>query len=278
MKILFGSVLFITSLAVQAQQPPQDFASLVNENHFSIPLKSRSTLKVDSTNFTIKQDDRREEFSFNLNDVKTPRKLPFAPHSQFKLQVDRNKDQQVERITSRSYINDQANAKKGQQTSQSTSVDEDGYVNSHTVCREDYKLNFLGMKSKKSGYLCVTISPVICKFIKDNKIDEAMVAEFKECNTTFSNLAKFQEGINKEAPKTADKDISAIRDVAGGGDYRKFYELEAKTLSNLSEMIAGYEEAIGQCNKLTSDGYLPPENEKKEVKAEKEKRKNSSKQ
>lgn len=259
-------------------QAPQDFGSLVNENHFSIPFKSRSSLKIDSTNYTIKQDDHREEFSFNLNGVKTPRKVPFGPHSQFKLQVDRNKDQLVERITSRSYINDPVNSQKGKQTSQSTSIDENGFVNSHTVCRESYKFNFLGMKSKKSGYLCVTVSPVICKFIKDNKIDEAMVAEFKECNTTFSNLAKFQEGIKKEAPKTADKDISTIRNVAGGGDFRKFYELEATTLSNLGEMIDGYGEAIEQCNKLTDSGYFPDENEKKEVKPEKQKRKSSSKQ
>lgn len=277
MKIVFGSIMLLTAMTVHAQdQAPQDFGSLVNAEHFSIPLKARTVLKVDSTNFTIKQDDRSEEFSFTMKDVKTPRKTPFSKHSQFKLEVKRNKDQQVERITSRSYANDQENAKKGQQTSQSTSIDENGFVNSHTVCREDYKINFLGMKSKKSGYLCITISPVICKFIKDNKIDEAMVAEFKECNTTFSNLAKFQDGINKEAPKTADKDISAIKDVAGGGDYRKFYELEANTLSNLGEMIAGYEEAIGQCNKLASDGYFPGES--KGPAEVKEKRRNSSKQ
>ena len=124
-------LLTLASLSVSSFAQDRDYGNLVPQDYFSIN-QSKTSLKnnADISHFQISVTPEKEEFTYKVNDVKTPRKNLFGKKSEFKLNVDRSGGR-IERITSVNFSNGENNTHS--QTAQSTSLNADGGVNSRTT-------------------------------------------------------------------------------------------------------------------------------------------------
>ena len=270
------TILTLTTLPLISSAQDRDYGNLVPDDYFSI-TNAKTSLKdnADITNFQINVTPKKEEFEYKVNNVKTPRKALFGKKSDFKLTVDKE-DEKITRLTSVNFSNGEKKAVS--QMSQSTSIANDGSVNSRTFCTDDFKINFLGLKKKESGFKCVTVNKVVCDYIAKNNIEAEITAKIKECSDLLGKLNQFQKDLFEVSKKDMSKDVKALSKVNGRlTDARNFYEIQASTLSEVSDIASGYNQAIEQCGYLKQNGYFP-EVKEETPKESSEKGKKSSQQ
>lgn len=245
------STLSLTSAFAQ----DRDYGNLVPNDYFSIK-NSKTTLKegADISNFEIKVTPEQEDFVYKVNGIKAPRKILFGKRSNFKLSVDKENGK-VERISSVDFNDGEKNTHS--QTAQSTSISENGYVNSRTVCSEDYKINFLGLKKKQTGFKCVTVNKNVCDYLVKNNIETEMSAKIKECSDLLGKLDKYQKELLEISKKDQSKDLKSITKLNGRlADAKNFYELQSSTLNDVADIAKGYSNAVSECNYLTENNYF----------------------
>ena len=257
---------FITLIALSslplgtAFAQDRDYGNLVPEDHFEIK-QSKTKLKdnADISNFQIAVTPEKEEFSYKVTGVKTPKKNIFAKRTNFKLSVEK-RDGKIAQISSVSFTN---NAEKGGVHSvQSSSILPSGFVNSNTNCYEDYKIGLFGTKKKESGFKCVTVNKEVCEYIEESKIDAELVEKINSCSGILQNFGVHQEKLNKLSKKDHKKDLSALSKLNGNiSNASNFYELESKTLKDISEIVLGYGSAISHCEFLKENHYFAPKDE-----------------
>jgi len=238
----------------------RDYGNLVPEDHFEIK-HSKTKLKdnADISNFQIAVTPEKEEFSYKVSGVKTPKKNIFTRRTNFKLSVEKNEGK-IAQISSVSFTD---NAEKGGVHSvQSSSILPSGFVNSNTNCYEDYKISFLGTKKKESGFKCVTVNKEVCAYIEESKIDAELVEKMNSCSGILEKFGDHQESLNKLSKKDHKNDMAAMRKLNGNvSNASNFYELESKTLKDISEIVLGYGSAISHCQFLKENNYFAPKDE-----------------
>ncbi len=238
----------------------RDYGNLVPEDHFEIK-QSKTKLKdnADISSFEIAVTPTKEEFFYKVSGVKTPKKNLLSKKSNFKLSVDKNEG----KITQISSVSFTDNADKGGvHAVQSSSILPSGFVNSNTNCYEDYKLGIFGTKRKESGFKCVTVNKEVCEYIEKNKIDSELVEKINSCSDMLSKISDHQESLYKLSKKDQKNDLSAMTKLNGRvSDARNFYELESKTLKDVSEIVLGYGSAISHCEFLKENNYFAPKEE-----------------
>jgi hypothetical protein len=247
------TILALTSLPLYAQDygnlVPQDFFTITNE-------KSLIKDQADIQNFELKSTPEKEEYIYKVNSIKTPRKGLFKK-AQFKLTVDREAGK-VSRISSVNFSNEEKGL--NQEMAQSTSLTSDGKVASRTLCSNQFKVNFLGLKKKNDGFKCVTVNAPICDYLSKNKIEDELTSAIKQCSDLLGKLNKFQKDLHGLAKKDYAKDVRALGKMRENlGDAKSFYELENSTLNDVADISVGYSNAIEQCNFLKDSNYLPTE-------------------
>jgi hypothetical protein len=250
------TILTLTTLPLISYAEDRDYGNLVPMDFFTI-TNAKTSLKdnAEITNFQINVTPKKEEFEYKVNNVRTPRKAILGKRSDFKLTVDKE-DGKITRLTSVNF----SNGDKGVvlQMSQSTSIANDGSVNSRTFCTEDFKINFFGLKKKESGFKCVTVNKVVCDYIAKNNIEAEITAKIKECSDLLGKLNQFQKDLFEVSKKDMAKDLRALSKVNGRlTDARNFYEIQANTLTDVSDIANGYTQAIEQCGYLKQNGYFP---------------------
>ncbi len=238
----------------------RDYGNLVPEDHFEI-TQSKTKLKdnADISRFEIAVTPTKEEFSYKVNGVKTPKKNLFGKKSNFKLAVDKNEGK-ITQITSVSFTD---NADKGGvHAIQSTSILPSGFVNSNTNCYEDYKLGLFGTKKQDSGFKCVTVNKDVCEYIEKNDINAALVEKINSCSDVLSKFSEHQGNLHKLSKKDQKNDVSAMTKLNGKvSNAQNFYELESKTLKDVAEIVTGYGSAIDHCEFLKENKYFSPKEE-----------------
>lgn len=251
----------VTSAAYAQQGEERNFGDLLPEAHFKINHSKTSLLdNSDIKNYQIATTPKKDEFIYKVDTVKSPRTGIFGKRKEFKLDVERAEGK-ITRFSSVSYTDNKENG--GVTALQSTSVLPSGYVDSHTTCNENYKITMWGTKKAKSGYKCVTVSAAVCEYLAKNEIDDELVEKINSCADVLGKLSKHQEyllGLTKAQHKS---DLSALKKVNGGSlhDSKNFYEMEGKTLADVSEIVAGYGSALAQCEFLKKQNYLAPKEE-----------------
>lgn len=242
----------------------RDYGNLVPNDYFSIK-NAKTSLKdgADISNFEIKVTPEQEDFIYKVNGIKAPRKILFGKRSNFKLTVDKENGK-IERITSVDFTDGEK--KSHSQTAQSTSLGENGFVNSRTVCSEDYQINFLGLKKKESGFKCVTINKNVCDYLVKNSIEAEMSGKIKECSDLLGKLDKFQKELLEISKKDQSKDLKSITKLNGRlAGARNFYELQSSTLNDVADIAKGYSSAVSECNYLAENNYFPTVQESDEA-------------
>lgn len=250
----------ISTVAYANQGEERNFGDLLPEDHFQI-TNSKTTLKdnADISNYEIKSSPKKDEFIYKVNTVKTPRGAIFSKKKDFKLTVERDEGK-IERFTSVSFTDNKEGSSV--HSVQSTSVQPNGYLNSHTNCYEEYKTGLFGVKRAKSGFKCVTVSAAVCEYLKKSEIDETMVEKINACSDVLGKLAKHQEHLYDLTKSDHKKDVAAISKLNGKiVDTKNFYELEGKTIKDVSEIVLGYGSALSQCESLREKNYLEPKQE-----------------
>jgi hypothetical protein len=251
----------VTSVAYAQQGEERNFGDLLPEQHFKIN-HSKTTLldNADIKNYQISTSPKKDEFIYKVDTVKSPRTGIFGKKKDFKLNVERSEGK-VTRFSSVSYTDNKENG--GATALQSTSVLPSGYVDSHTSCHENYKLTMWGTKKAKSGYKCVTVSAAVCEYLAKNEIDSEMVEKINSCADVLGKLSKHQEHLFKLSKSQHKDDIAALKKVNDGkpSDTKNFYEMEGKTLADVSEIVSGYGSALAQCDFLKEKNYLAPKQE-----------------
>jgi hypothetical protein len=255
-KIIF--LASVISLSSFARADDRDYGNLIPGDHFQIN-QSRAKLKesADISNFEIKVTPEREEFTYKVNSSKTPRKIS-GKKASFKLTVEKVGGK-VSRITSMDFLNGDTDQKG--QLIQSNLIDESGYVKSSTGCFEDYKTGIFDFKSNKTGQRCITVNTNVCLYLENNKVDKELVNEIKSCSDLLSSLSQHQSKLiemSREEQKADLKAISKLNSRFIPTKFRNYFELESKTLSDVSEITQGYEKAISQCQHLKTNDYLAP--------------------
>lgn len=259
-KLLVLTVL-VTTAAYAQQGEERDFGDLLPEGHFKIN-HSKTTLKdnADISNYEIKITPKKDEFTYKVNTAKTPRAGIFGKKKDFKLTVERDEGK-ITRFSSVSFSDSEASPKV--HSVSSTSVLPSGYVNSHTNCYEEYKSGLFGTKKAKSGFKCVTVTAAVCEYLAKNEIDETLVEKINTCSDVLGKLSKHQEHLYDLSKNDHKKDLAAIAKVNDGklSDAKNFYELESKTIKEVSEIVLGYGNALAQCEFLKEKNYLEPKPE-----------------
>lgn len=257
---LIALTALISTTAFAQQGEERDFGDLLPEDHFSIK-HSKTVLKdnADISNYEIKSSPKKDEFVYKVNTVKTPRGKIFGKKKDFKLTVERDEGK-IERFTSVSFSQDEK--EPSVHSVQSTSVKPSGYLNSQTNCHEEYKTGLFGIKRAKSGFKCVTVSAPVCEYLKKSEIDELMVEKINQCADVLGKLSKHQEHLADLTKADFKKDIKAISGVNGKiTDTKNFFEMEAKTIKDVSEIVLGYGSALSHCESLEKSNYLEPKPE-----------------
>ena len=263
-------LITLASLSVSSFAQDRDYGNLVPEDYFSI-TQSKTSLKnnTDISNFQISVTPEKEEFTYKVNDVKTPRRGLFGKKSEFKLTVDKS-DGKIERITSVNFSKGENNTQT--QTAQSTSINEAGAVNSRTLCADEFKINIFGLKKKETGFKCVTVNNDVCDYVAKNNIQDEIVGKIKSCSDLLGKLAKFQKDLNDMSKKDQSKDMRALTKLNGRlSDSRNFYEMDPGTLNDVTEIASGYSNAIAQCDYLKENNYFGEPEKKPEDKTKKQK-------
>jgi hypothetical protein len=263
-------LLTLASLSVSSFARDRDYGNLVPQDYFSIN-QSKTSLKnnADISHFQISVTPEKEEFTYKVNDVKTPRKNLFGKKSEFKLNVDRSGGR-IERISSVNFSNGENNTHS--QTAQSTSLNADGGVDSRTLCSDEFKINIFGLKKKETGFKCVTVNNDVCDYVVKNNIQEEIVGKIKSCSDLLGKLTKFQKDLNDMSKKDQSKDMKALTKLNGRlSDSRNFYEMDPGTLNDVTEIASGYSNAIAQCDYLKENNYFGESEKKTEDKTKKNK-------
>lgn len=250
----------VSASAFAQQGEERDFSDLLPEQHFKIN-HSKTTLldNADIKNYQISSSPKKDEFIYKVDTVKSPRTGIFGKRKDFKLDVEREEGKVV-RFSSSSYS---LEGKEGVTAVQSTKVLPSGYVDSHTSCHENYKMTMWGTKKAKSGYKCVTVSAAVCEYLAKNEVDSEMVEKINTCADVLGKLSKHQEHLLSLTKTQHKADMSALKKVNGGklSDTKNFYEMEGKTLADVSEIVSGYGSALSQCEFLKEKNYLAPKEE-----------------
>lgn len=265
MKLSLMTALFLLSTPILAQDADHDFGDLIPDNHFVVTQK-KSSLKdsADITNYQIKVSPQKDEFTYKINSVRTPRKL-FKKSSENKVTIERNEGK-ITRITSIDYSSDGGS---GVQGLTSAAVGTDGKVDSYTHCFQDYKFGLFGLKKDKSDLECVTVNKEVCSYLEKNNIDEALVEKINNCSDLLGKLGEHQENFDAMVSKDQSSNMKAINKLDGRvGSYKNFYDIEPKTLKDVSHLVRAYGSAVDQCAGLKKNNYLredaKPEEPKKD--------------
>lgn len=265
MKLSLITALVLASASVLAQEADHDFGDLIPDNHFVVTQK-KTTLKdsADITNYEIKVSPQKDEFTYKINSIRTPRKL-FKKKANFKVTVERNEGK-VSRITSVDYASEEGG---GVQGLSSAAVGTDGKVDSFTHCYQSYKFGMFSLKKDKSQLECVTVNKEVCAYLEKNNIDEALVEKINNCSDLLGKLSDHQEKFEAMSEKDQISNMKAITKLDGRvGSFKSFYDIEAKTLKDVSHIVSAYGSAVDQCAGLKKNGYLrddaKPEEPKKD--------------
>jgi len=203
------------------------------------------------SNYEIKVTPESEEFTYKPNSTKTPRK--FLKRKDEKLVVKRDSGKVV-RISSLSY---DGNGKQGSQNHQTVNLNADGKVNSLTNCYQNYKSNFLGMKKNDSAIRCITITNEVCEYFKKNDVNADIIKKINSCNDVLQEFQGHQNYINKHTKYLAKTNIEELgkldKRLSG---VQNLYELENDSLTNLTDIVDGYQRAIGNCDFLEDEDYF----------------------
>ncbi len=249
------AALALTSPLVFAQDE-KDFGDLVPENHFSITQK-KTSLKdsTDISNYEIKVGPQKEEFTYKVNNVRTPKKV--FKKADFKLTVDRAEGK-VSRITS--VVFGSTEDKKGAQTLQTSVLGVDGKINSLSNCQQGYRLGWLNFKKEKSDLECLTVNKEVCSYIEKNEINDDLLEKVKNCSDILGRFSNHQEKLEKLTKDDHKENLKALEKLNGNiSKTKNFYDMSPKSLEDLSHVVQGYKAASEQCQFLKDKNYLREE-------------------
>ena len=252
----FVAVLAVSTPLVFAQED-KDFGDLVPENHFSITQK-KSSLKdsTDISNYEIKVTPQTEEFTYKVNNVRTPRKV--FKKADFKLTVERAEGK-VSRITSVVFGSTEDN--KGAQTLQTSVLGVDGKLDSLSNCQQGYKLGWFSIKKDKSELECLTVNKDVCSYIDKKEINDELLDKVKNCSDILGRFTDHQEKLEKLTKDDHRANLKAIEKLNGNlSKIKNFYEMSPKSLEDLSHVVQGYKAASEQCKFLKEKSYLRESN------------------
>jgi|GEM_PF-4463807 len=271
----------LSSSLVFAQVEERNYGEVLGLDHFDVTnSKSKLRESADITNYQIETSPEKDTFTYKVNTEKTPRARIFGKSKESVLVVNREKSK-ITNIASVGYLD--AGDGKGEQFLERIVIDSDGSLRSHTSCMNHYKTNFFGTQKnlavgdKGTPSDCVTISPVVCDYLEQNKINKELNGKINECASLLSSVAEHQKklsGLVKKEQKESLKVLSKLR--KDKIKLRSFYDLEAETVQDVSDVMNGYAKAIVQCQTLKQKGFFAAV--KEEPKKEKEDKPESSKQ
>lgn len=253
MKILFAALFLAPGLAF-AQEAERDFGDLATGKFFTITQK-RTTMKdsADISNFEIKVSPEKEEFIYKVNSVRTPRKF-LKKNGDFKLTVER-KEGKISRISNVDYSSKEDTT--GEKFLSTSAIGADGKVDSITNCTQNYKFGWFNMKTDKSDQICVTVNKDICEYMDKNGIDKALYDKLKSCSDLFTKLDEHQKKLAELGKEDHASNMKALSKLDGQvGSVEMFYNLEAKTLKNVSLLTDGYAFGLSVCDFLKEKKYL----------------------
>lgn len=264
-----GLIAVLCSSFAIAQDAPRDFGDLVPEPNFVI-TNEKTTLKdsADITNYEIKVSPEKDEFTYKVNSVRTPRGI--LKKNKFGLIVDRV-DGKVSRLTSVDFASGHDDT--GAQGLQTVAIGSDGKVDSLSNCFQEYSFGKFDLKKDKSAMKCVTINPEICSYMEDQKLDDMLVMEINNCSDLLGRLADHQGRLEELSKLDHQKNMESIKlkkrgilgKVAKGPE--NFYAFKPKTLEQVSNIAQSYGRAVSQCQYLKDKDYLRPKVEYKTIKA-----------
>ena len=249
MKLFLLSSLALMSISIQAQE--RDFGNLIPGSNFTIKGKTLVKEDADISNYEIKVTPELEEFTYKPNSIKTPRGVFKRKNEKLVVKRDGGK---VVRINS---LNFDGDGKQGSQNHQAVNLSTEGKVNSLTSCYQKFKSNFLGMKKNDSSVRCITITSDVCDYLKKNDVNAAMLKKINSCNEVLQEFQKHQGYVNKHTKYIAKNNIDELSKLDKKlTSVQNLYEIENDSLTNLSDIVDGYERAIGSCDFLEEEGYL----------------------
>jgi hypothetical protein len=253
--ITLVTLTLFTTAAISQSGEDRDYGELLPEKHFQIK-NSKTSLKdnADISNYKIIVTPKKDEFTYKVNSVRTPRGGVMMKKKDFKLEVERE-DGKITRFSSVGFSSEEG----GVHNVQSTSLHTSGFIKSHTNCYEDYKFGLFGIKKQRGGFKCVTVSAPICEYLKKNQIDSVFVEKINACSNVLNKLSAHQKSLHDMSKDEHANDMSALAKINGKlSGARNFYDLESSTLKDVSEIILGYESVLDRCDSLEKKGLLAP--------------------
>jgi hypothetical protein len=261
MKKSFALILALAAAAAMAQTE-RDYGNLLPVDHFSIKNSRVDMVDARKRGHDIihsRQDTNGDEFIYKTKEVQTPKQNnPLRPTLPFKLNVERQ-DGKISRISSVSFTGNKE-SKDGEHMVQTASILPSGAVHPQTNCYETFRRGFMKVKENKDGFHCVTVNRDVCNYINKSNIDTALVTEINNCSAILTQLDKHQKALHDLSKDDFKKDLEAINKINGRlRSTDNFYEIDSKTLKNVSHLVTGYESAIGQCAFMEEEEYFSTE-------------------
>jgi hypothetical protein len=255
MKKYLSLLLIVTSLTVNAQDDV-DYSFLITDaDYFEIgQKKTKLTDSADIQNYKIEVTPKKEEYTYLVDGIKTPRAGLFGKKKNFKLVVDREQGK-ITRVTSRNFVTSDKSDKDEHELTSAT-VLPNGRVKSFTKCDQSFKNGFLKIMSNKDEATCVTVNDDACLYLDQNKEIDDLTVEASKCAATMKSLADHQVQLKKLLKKDAEADMDAIKKLDNLGNFQKYFDIETSTIKGISLTYTSFSKARKQCDTLIKYGHL----------------------
>ncbi len=240
-------------------QEIKDYGGLIPGKKFTM-THSKTDLNDLNSAANYKIDKKKDKEFFTYHEIqKGPNGKNLKASKKESSLIVEKKDGKVVRASNLTFIGDVEKGTSNAMEQLTTfTLENDGSLNSHTICQQFYAVGFLGKENELSDYQCMTLSEKVCEEV--NKIEKKakLKKDMQQCKDSLVSYTKDMETLALAAGKDHKRDIDVLKGFGSGlgRNYKNAFDVSKEEALPITRLLQAHEKAQANCKFLKENGYF----------------------